>query len=630
MRSARKPLTPRRENADELLTSPRSTANNIQESLTSLCDIIQKFQGIDTEIFELVANINSLSRDISSRKQTKSTVSDLQTQFHTITANINGIVDKINSADLVELTTREFDRLSSILAKVNANPPSTPTLGKEHRSTYKCISNTVISAKASFAEENMNSMSSQLLTLKHDLSHEYEPFFRLSQIDKAWRLTIIDECRQIIDKIVDFSNMWNDIGTVRLQPLIDDINRLFETWKKESATSLKRRSPSASLIPRPSSLRTLASSEKKLLDRTDKEPHTPRRSGRIPVSTRSKSATRYSHKKTSFDIETDFSMTTREPRTPGSETKVRQSGITPPRARRSVVDLGKTVPIKVVPLLKSPRINHTLVEDDMSSSDDEFMRANQEMTYQSPTLNRLATDLAEIQAESSSPASEWHEIEAKFAKHIAALGTNPLFGKLLSQIRAMGKRSRVDYADLKELMQEIEQKVLTSKPIFEVEQRLDDVSHAIARFCSEGSEEINMDTLTDMQKRLEAVKEQCEKAAWETQLKELRVELLRVHEVATKFASHNNTELELDNISAENIKLRQQLDETAQQQDNGFAEKREKVCAEMKAVQGRIAALQIERRHGKLPPDEAQDLEAEFDALLEQQMGLVNSLAALK
>ena len=588
---------------------------------------MQKFQDVDPAIFSMASDIGALSQDVTLSKQTRSGVLELEQRFQKINSELPTAIDKVNSADLVQLTTSTFDKFSYILSKVNANPPSTPALGKEHRCAYKSITDTVVAAKAAFANKDMEGMRQQLGTLKHDLSHQYDPFFRLSQIDKAWRVTIVDECRQLIDKIISLSKVSN-VGHVEVPAVADEIVHAFESWKEEVATAPKRRSPSASLIPRPSPFKTIASGERKLLERNEKEDSVVRKTGRIPVSTRSKSATRYEMKRSVSDADSGA----RQPRTPGSETKVRQSRITPPRARKSVAELERTLPSKVVPLHKSPKIDLSVATDE-SSSDDEFIPPNRDMMFQSPILNRLATDLAEIQAETSSSQSEWSAMEARFTKYVTAIGTNDLFSSLLNALRSIGKRpSRANMASIRDITQEIEQKVLVTKPLFEVEQRLEEVTYAVAGFLKQLGDEDESplkQLLIDIQHRLDTLKKTCERAAWDTELKELRVELLRLQEASQKFEATVTREAEVRQISTENAQLKKQVQSLNVPHETNTAEQREKVCSEMKAVQSRIAALQDERKN-ELTEADAEELEAEFEALLEQQMGLVNVLASLK
>ena len=629
MRSVRRPLTAKAENAVDLSPPPNKSAKELHHLLASLSDFMQKFQAIDQAIFSIASDLGAMSQEVAVSKQTRSVVLELEQRFQKMNSELATAIDKVNSADLVQLTTNAFDKFSYILSKVNANPPSMPALGKEHRSAYKSITETVVAAKAAFANEDMEGMRQQLGTLKHDLSHQYDAFFRLSQIDKAWRVTIVDECRQLIDKIISLSKLWN-VGHVEVPAVAEDIVHAFESWKEEVATAPKRRSPSASLIPRPSPFKTIASGERKLLERTEKEDSVVRKTGRIPVSTRSKSATRYEMKRSVSDTDAG----TRQPRTPGSETKVRQSRITPPRARKSVAELERTLPSKVVPLHKSPKIDLSVATDE-SSSDDEFIQPSRDMMFQSPILNRLATDLAEIQAESSPSQGEWSAMEARFTKYVTAIGTNDLFSSLLNALRSIGKRpSHANMATIRAVTQEIEQKVLVTKPLFEVEQRLEEVTYAVAGFVKQlGDDEESplRRLLIDIQSRLDTIKKTCERAAWDTELNELRVELLRLQEASQKFEATVTREAEVRQISAENAQLRKQVQCLNITHETNTAEQRDKVCSEMKAVQSRIAALRDERNCGnELTEADAQELEAEFEALLEQQMGLVNALASLK
>jgi hypothetical protein len=152
------------------------------------------------------------------------------------------IVTDINSIDLIDLMSSEFESFERIIDRVNDKPPSTGKLSKEHRKAHKHITASIKAAWNHLADEKFEQFQSELRTLHNDIFHQYEPFFRLSQIDRAWKTTVVDECRRSLECLINYGELWNEIGSVKLPDFLNEVGAC--------VNALTTRRSVASLIPR--------------------------------------------------------------------------------------------------------------------------------------------------------------------------------------------------------------------------------------------------------------------------------------------------------------------------------------------------------------------------------------------
>ena len=579
MRSTRRPLTAKPEHMlDQQHEEFNYDDNTVQDSLQTLCEFLERFQYIDDFIFTTTSELRKLTEKASGIKHSKYSVVDIETRFEAIALKIPEVVTRANQADLVELITNEFDNLSALFAKIGSNPPATQNLSKAHKIMYKTLSNMLASAKESFASENMATLRTELRDLKHAISHEYETFFTLSKANSSRDSSVIDECRQSVDKIVSVSRLWNEIGDIQLPPLLKDMGKKFEQWKQE-VSSTSKRSSSVSMIPKPPVVRGAKKEEQEV-----------RRGGKIPR--RSQSASRSSEKKPIVPADIQ------DPHRP---TSARSQGAAV-RSRRPASAANR--PVKVDPVRRQPK----------NDSEDDFVPKTED--------KRGRVQL-----------SEWQTMEGKFSRHVAALGTNDVLGRFLTELRATAKDRKKQTGQnfeehiekLKKAMKQIEQKVMSTKPMTELGQKLRDAAVATESFVKQvqgGTTRAIGRELDELVKKLRDVQEKTGRVEWEVKLDDLRAELTMLQDTASRFAVGDTADLQ--QLMRENAEI--QKKEVVSEDDT----ERKKVCTEMKVVQSRIATIVAERRDGQLDEAEAEDLEAELEALLEQQMGLIDQLATLR
>ena len=561
MRS-RRPLTSKPENRLEQQREVfQYDDNTVHDSLQTLSEFVEQFQYVDDFVFTTSTELKKLTKDSSAIIHSKATVDILETRFEAIVAKLPEVVTKANEADLVELITNEFDNISALLAKIGSSPPATQNLSQAHKTMYKTLSSQLTQAKSSFAAETMATLRSELRELKHGFDHEYETFFTLSSANQSNGQSVLDDCRLSVDKIISLSRLWNEIGEIQMPHIIKDIAKRFETWKSELSTTNKR-SSSVSMIPKPSSLRPTKKS--------DAPP--PKRSGKIPR--RSQSASRSSEKKPPPLVPEALQEAPANPRKP--------------RRPASAAERQRPKPVEEIkPDEKRGRVQLT----------------------------------------------EWQTMEGKFARHIAALGANDVLNRFLTELRSLAKERKKQTGPefeqhiekLKKAMKAIDQKVLSTKPIAEVAQRLRDAVTAMGSFVKQlpkgaTTRSVSRD-IDDLQKRLQTLHEQIGRAEWEARLEELRSELTLLQDAASKFAVGDTADLQ--QLMRENAEIHEKEEV---EQDDG---ERTKICTEMKVVQNRIAAIIAEKKQGQVDEEEAEDLEAELEALLEQQMGLIDQLQTL-
>jgi DNA-binding GntR family transcriptional regulator len=108
----------------------------------------------------------------------------------------------------------------------------------------------------------------------------------------------------------------------------------------------------------------------------------------------------------------------------------------------------------------------------------------------SPAIHGLDAALAGLEeAEDEGFVSELRELERRFTREVTAIGTNDHLAKFLAELRVtqrMFQRKsgslRDQLARLKSLMQLIEEKMVQSLPVGQIEQRIQETSYALANF----------------------------------------------------------------------------------------------------------------------------------------------------
>jgi hypothetical protein len=160
------------------------------------------------------------------------------------------IIKSLNDVDVFDLATNEFEGFERILDQVKEKPPSTPTLLKDHLKAHQHLIASSKAARNHLADEEFELFQADLQHLKTDLGHQYEPFFRLSQISKEWKATVGYECRRCIEKLMAYGEIWNSIGLIALPASVNEISAALEELKCAVASGslvAKRHSARASV-----------------------------------------------------------------------------------------------------------------------------------------------------------------------------------------------------------------------------------------------------------------------------------------------------------------------------------------------------------------------------------------------
>lgn len=664
MRAGRKPLTSRFEpSIDSLPQKSAEKVDELKDLFGTLLEFVRKFGSLDPKIYGVVSELDDLSNELICAVQVRNpklythSIKEAGEKWKKLETKINEIITLANSADLVTLSEKELTKLDEIINKVNCSPPSTPNLIKAHAKAFKAILKMTTAAKELLTRQEIEPLRVQLVQLKNDLGHQYESFFRLSQIDKTWKKMVGDECRRAIDHIILFTDFWNDVGNIKCPPVVEQITNFIDDAATSSPRE-RRRAPSASSVRKTTGqMKPIAIEERKLLYGNAEQ--TPKK-GKIPVSVRSKSASSArSGRVRKEPLSPQLLDLEPEPTTPPKTTpKTRQSRITPPSARRRPGhDDSETK--KIVPLHESPKIETRKKREDPlaqtqtvtrspgldlgSSSDDELLSTSK---VQSPSLTKLANDLAELELDGDNTQerfmTELRDFEAKFARYVAAVGANDSLNRFLNELRVTNK-ARQNKGDIEHhmtrlgsLMKQIEEKVVIAKPLFEIEQRLQEVTFAITACRKQMATATHEDVgkisgeLAMLKRRLNLIQESCEREGWTSQLEDLKTEIQRLDEAAAVFVRIEEMDAEIRRLRRENIDLIKACEKTKREQNADLATQRRKVQVEMKAVQCRIESLQNEKKKGEFAEGELEDIEAELEALLEQQMDLIDKMSALK
>jgi hypothetical protein len=197
---------------------------------------------MSTVLNKLSSDVLSLSRLPPGSSSRHLLSRDVEHNWLSVKSLLVSVVTEINSVDLIDLASKEFESFEQIIEQVNNKPPSTGTLSKDHRSAHKHLMTSIKAARNQLADEQFEQFQSQLHNLRNDISHQYEHFFRLSQIDRAWKTTVVDECRRSLDRLMSYGELWNEIGSIKLPDFLSEV--------AAGISTLTKRRPTASLIPR--------------------------------------------------------------------------------------------------------------------------------------------------------------------------------------------------------------------------------------------------------------------------------------------------------------------------------------------------------------------------------------------
>lgn len=197
-------------------STPKNPASKLQ--LQNIVDYFfqsyqyfQKYRKISKSLTDIARKLKSIYTELDSLSQlkitqtTKTLLLDLQNRWENVKSQISTAIQIIENSDYSTLISQQFNRVQSIIDKVNQSPPATPILQKESTYMYGSLISQLNNIMLIINDSNDITNSKSLLqNFRNDLSHTYESFFKNSQISKIWKKSVIDECINSCDKIFYF------------------------------------------------------------------------------------------------------------------------------------------------------------------------------------------------------------------------------------------------------------------------------------------------------------------------------------------------------------------------------------------------------------------------------------------
>jgi hypothetical protein len=403
---------------------PSAKLTMAQTLYAGLLTLLRRFDFIDPSVAQTTAAVGALSADITALTQGEARTGrfparDLESRLLQLRQPIREAIDKVNRSDLIDLASGAFEAFEHILEDVNDKPPSSHSLLRDHRAAYKHLTSSIREARNHLADDEFDLLKTKLQVLRADVSHQYESFFRLSQIDKSRKITIVDESRRCLDKLLGCGEVWSEIGEVPFPPQFDELAAMIHQL-------CPKRQPSPSMIPRPSPI--LRGSSRNIVDE-------PEKTGRTSKSARSASVA-HSH------VQKPDVQPTPAPRPVSGFSSAMVSPR--PQNRRSA-SVGNPQKTSVV----TPR--PVAVKEGSNPSKQHIDRVSNQVK----------------------------DIEPSFRRHNAALDGNEQLARFLAELRATGKKIEREpsnavqqFAKLRSLMKQIDDKMAMSNCDADIQQKL--------------------------------------------------------------------------------------------------------------------------------------------------------------
>ncbi|KAK8842863.1 hypothetical protein M9Y10_025729 [Tritrichomonas musculus] len=747
MRALKRPSKVKSESRSSSTSSTRSAPipkpKKLQKALNSLSAFLNRFDQVDHTIFETVTNLNSFICDILASTQKHPSRVDYTEFLNTwtkIKTQLSNNIITLNNTQISTLIDEELGKFLNIINQVDQNPPNNQKQQRDSKNVVRVINNVVNSARISSNKKQFDKLKIQMQGLRSDLSHQYEPFFKNSQINKEWKETIIDDSRRSLEKIISFCDIGKELGLTQF-PFVDEISILLNELSNEYEI---KKDNAKSLIPRHSPLKY----ERRSTELQQSDEKTPMKAlqpniKRVPYSARSKSEQSSSKisripkpkeqttpdrslkskkvrsslanpidKEQNFseqNSETDSSTNDKKskavmsarisrntnakansksnsnPENPNnnkpkpalsrSQKPVRASSISNSSKFSTCYDLNSTNNTtkdennvndktskkkEMVPLQESPKIQRKENPKNKFSSSQQVtfkkvkMNSEEEESSNSGQNERKYFNLSSIQNNKIGENDDLIEnaisnlslFEKRFVKYIATVGANDSLGYFVNELRATQnsiqnnqKALPQHISKLKNSMDQIEEQIDISKPLFEIEQNLEqaldqisDISNSMTSSVASNAELAEANSIS---KQFEIIKEQLEKVANDrrnnaesmlTNRIEVEFEKFQNAESTFKNAQENNETLK--RLRKENIEMRKELqshnsNKSKKSENSHKIENYKKIIIEMKAVNQRLSEIQIERKEN---PEDTNEIDAETEALLEQQNGLIEQL----
>jgi len=129
---------------------------------------------------------------------------------------IKNRIHGLQSIDPIQTLFSEHSKLKLSVDKVNDHPPVTKKAIQDSHSSYSEITQSLGEIRICISNNSFEESRRKLKKLKTDILHKYESFFRLSQIPRNWKSTVIEECRENIDHILACIDIMS--GEIPLNP----------------------------------------------------------------------------------------------------------------------------------------------------------------------------------------------------------------------------------------------------------------------------------------------------------------------------------------------------------------------------------------------------------------------------
>lgn len=726
MRTLRRPLKAKFENRSSSTTSGRfsgiSKPKKLQKSLNSLTTFLTRFDQVDHTIFETVTTLNSFICDILNSTQKHPShvnYTEFLNTWTKIKTQLSNNIITLNNTQMTTLIEKELNAFMSIINQVESNPPTSQKQQRDSKTIAKGISNVINSAKESSRRKQFDKLKIQMQNLRNDLSFQYEPFFKFSQINKEWKNTIVDDCRRSLDKVINFCDVGKDLGLTQF-PFVDEISILLSELANESEIM---KDNAKSLIPRHSPMKY---EQRKAVDLAENEEKTPLKSSqskikKVPNSARSKSeqSSKISRiPKPKEQTTPDRSMASKKVRSSLSnknlqisdsessrsentsyEKKTKQATsarvskketIKPPPTSKAAREESNNKPKpalsrsqkpvrssstshstktsqkveptakenntkkkEIVPLQESPKIQRKQKPKNALASSQQIafkklkLNSEEESSANSEQTNENNEQVTHFNINNNDDSIEntkndLFSFEQRFIRYVATVGTSDLLGRFVNEIRMTQKAIESDQNNLSQhvtrlnnLMNQIEEQINISKPMFEIEQNL---SQALNQMSNLSDSMVNsvasnaeLAEANAIFKQYQLVKEKLEKVAFdrndsaENELSsKIQTELAKFQEAESTFRNAQENNETLKRLRKENIEMRKEMQNlNCKNDDHQNSEKYQKILIEMKAVNQRMAEIQIEKKEN---PDDIEEIDAELEALIEQQSGLIDQL----
>jgi hypothetical protein len=242
MRANRKVIAARPDSLSSPTLSPASAPASIsklqkvRDLFTSLSSFVRRFENIDPSAFDLSSSIIAFSSEFLIAVQlhlheSRFELNDFEDRWTELRSELLTFIDAINQVQLSDLCTTEFDALEKTIDRVNALPPTTPSLLRDHKKSYQALKNSLQTARTFLASGQTDLLKAHLRQIRASITHQHEAFFKVSQIDKSWKKMVGVECRRRLDQSLALLDLAPELGALSPPATVDEIAELFDGFR---------------------------------------------------------------------------------------------------------------------------------------------------------------------------------------------------------------------------------------------------------------------------------------------------------------------------------------------------------------------------------------------------------------